>query len=117
MCHKYSPAEDCCEERRFIASCIAFNIELNLIDELLSFNLPGKTEEWTLKNYDSKTFKVWELPDGLITNTSSTKRFTIFYHSASKLFYSVLKTTQPDNYERFKNLCYELKNSDEDFLF
>ena len=102
--HKYYPHWPESLERKFIASCMGFNIKENIIQKLLDCNVPGKTEEWTLKVYEEKYGLVFELPEGLITNESALKKFTVFYHTCGKLYYSVLKVTDPEGYERFKEI-------------
>lgn len=114
--HKYYPHWPESLERKFIASCMGFNIQEDIIDKLLSCNVPGKTEEWTLKIYEEKYNLVFELPEGLITNESALKKFTVFYHTCGKLYYSVLKVTDPEGYNRFQKI-FEFISENEFKLF
>lgn len=118
-CQKYRIG-DITEERKtnrfYTGGCLAFNIEVDFLENIFKYKIPEELEENTISRYSLENF-VFDIPQGLITNNPLEKQFCIFFHTGTKLFYSVLKTTQPENYERFKYLCEQLENYNEDSLF
>lgn len=113
MCHKYRPQWKEALERTYIASCMAFNVEVDIRDILLNeCKVYDKTEEWSLREYDRKYHLIFELPEGLITNESNSKKFTIFYHTSGKLFYSCLKSFSLDKFKRYREILSEIEKDD-----
>lgn len=86
-CHKYRPQYPEAYERAYDASCVAFNIEVDIRDILLGECKDStKTEEWNLCQYDRKYHLLFDMAEGLLTNEKDSKIFTIFHHTFNNFF-------------------------------
>ena len=100
-CQKYRPGDSSDDSRIYTAGCIGFNIEIDISDDILKLN-NGLVEEYALSKYSEKN-NIFEIPLGLVANIPNAKKFCIFFHTGSKLYYSALSTSMPEEFLKYKN--------------
>lgn len=105
-----------------IAGCIIANIENDESDLFLSYDgrKPCVSADEDLIDEYSKEYleKMQDVPGGLVTSSPYLKSCSLLFHTGGLMWATALASrTDKTDFERYKEICDELENNNEDSLF